>query len=92
MLIPSRSPEQEGLPTQGDHQAEFYKDYHKVAKEYDEVFLKDRKEDLDTILIFVSFAGSVAGYALIKVTGWSFFRRLHRIHHSDQLSAPARPG
>lgn len=41
-------------PTQEDHQARFYEDYHKVAEEYDKEFLKRYDEDLNTTLIFVS--------------------------------------
>ena len=48
------SPKQDPLPAQEDVQTQFYNDYSKVAKEYDEDFLKKHGEDLDTTLIFVS--------------------------------------
>ena len=54
LLISSRSPDKDKLPTQRDSQLEFYRNYQKVAEEYDRKFLKNRKEDLDTLLIFVS--------------------------------------
>ena len=50
----SCSPKQDPLPAQEDVQTQFYNDYSKVAKEYDEDFLKKHGEDLDTTLIFVS--------------------------------------
>ena len=91
-LTPSCSPDQNELPTQADHQAEFYKDYHKVAKEYDKEFLKNRKEDLDTLLIFVSPAANVDQCMLIGAAGWSIFCPRHRVHHPGRYSKPARPG
>ena len=42
------------LPAQEDHQEEFYKDYHRVAEEYDREFFGKYEEDLNTTLIFVS--------------------------------------
>jgi hypothetical protein len=39
---------------QGDHGAQFYEVYRKVAEEYDKEFLKKYDEDLNTTLIFVS--------------------------------------
>ena len=47
------------LPVQEDHQSRFYADYRKVAEEYDKEFLKKYDEDLNTTLIFVSFASSL---------------------------------
>ena len=41
------------LPAREDHQAEFYKDYRRVAEEYDREFLGKYGEDLNTTLIFV---------------------------------------
>ena len=52
--MPSRSKEQETLPVQEDHKAQFYENYRKVAEEYDKEFLKKYDEDLNTTLIFVS--------------------------------------
>lgn len=47
--------EKPGVPSaKEDHEAAFYKDYHKVAEEYDKEFLKKHDEDLNTTLIFVS--------------------------------------
>jgi hypothetical protein len=53
----SRKWNRDALPTdREDHQARFYEDYRKVADEYDKEFLKKYDEDLNTTLIFVSFA------------------------------------
>ena len=38
---------------QEDPRAEFYKQYHKEAEEYDKEFIKRHDEDLNTTLIFV---------------------------------------
>ena len=51
---PSCSREQDIASIQEDHQTKFYKEYHKVAEEYDKEFLKKYDEDLNTTLIFVS--------------------------------------
>ena len=48
------SSEQDAAPAQGGHRARFYRDYRKVAAEYDKEFLKKNDEDLNTTLIFVS--------------------------------------
>ena len=53
-LRPSCSREHDITPPQEDPQAQFYKEYHKVAEEYDKEFLKKYDEDLNTTLIFVS--------------------------------------
>ena len=37
-----------------DSRVKFYDKYHKVAEEYDKVFMKKHEEDLNTTLIFVS--------------------------------------
>ena len=39
----------------------FYEKYHKVAEEYDKVFMKKHEEDLNTTLIFVSFSSGIRG-------------------------------
>ena len=45
-------------PTQEDHRGQFFKHYTKEAEEYDKDFMKKHDEDLNTTLIFVSFACS----------------------------------
>jgi hypothetical protein len=89
---PSCSLEQDEPLNQECHRAEFYKGYYRVAEENDKKMLKSRKEDLDTLLIFVSSTGSLDERILIRMIGWSVFRRRHRIHHPSRVSAPARPG
>ena len=41
-------------PVQKDLQTQFYKEYRKVAEEYDKEFIKIYDDDLNTTLIFVS--------------------------------------
>ena len=55
----SLSQKRNTLPIQEDPQAEFYKNYRKVAEEYDKEFLKKHDEDLNTTLIFVSPPGAL---------------------------------
>lgn len=88
-LKSSHSLGQGGLSTHGDHRAEFYEDYHKVAKEYDKEFQKNRKDDLDTILIFVSSETSVDGHILIRAIGWSIFCCCHCIYYPVRLYTSA---
>ena len=53
-LIRSQEHDATRPPPQEGPQAQFYKEYHKVAEEYDKEFLKKYDEDLNTTLIFVS--------------------------------------
>ena len=46
-LKPSCSQEHDATPPQEGPQAQFYKEYHKVAEEYDKEFLKKYGEDLN---------------------------------------------
>ena len=41
---------------QVDHRTQFFEDYRKEAEEYDREFMKKYDEDLNTTLIFVSYA------------------------------------
>ena len=66
-LRPSRSWKQDMPLTQEEHQARFYADYRKVADEYDKEFLKKYDEDLNTTLIFVSFAPGFGEFVLTRV-------------------------
>ena len=91
LLIPSCSAELGGLSSQGDDQAEFYEEYYRVAKEYDREFLKNHKEDLDALLVFVSSARSVDEHILIGLLDWSIFCSCHGIDRPGQLGTPARP-
>ena len=65
-LRPSCSGKPDVLPTHEDHQAQFYKDYQKIAEEYDKEFLKRYDEDLNTTLIFVSFASRLMNTRLLE--------------------------
>ena len=56
-FTPSCSPGHDITPPQEDPQTQFYKEYRKVAEEYDKDFLKKYEEDLNTTLIFVSLSG-----------------------------------
>jgi len=65
-----------------DTRSRFYKDYRKVAEEYDREFNKRYDEDLNTTLIFVSLAGrSDVIYVLTQSTGRSVLRSDFRLHH-----------
>ena len=75
------------MPTQEDHRAQFYEDYCKVAEEYDKEFLKKHDEDLNTTLIFVSFARFFYGPILTKHTGWFVLCSHRRIHHRGRPPA-----
>ena len=50
------APPAQELLTQGDHRSRFYEHYRKEAEEFDKEFMKKYDEDLNTTLIFVSFA------------------------------------
>jgi hypothetical protein len=53
-LMASCRTKQDEPPAEETYQTEFYENYHKVAREYDKEFLRNHKEDLNTILVFVS--------------------------------------
>jgi len=52
--------------TQEDPRARFFEDYRNEAEEYDREFMKKYDEDLNTTLIFVSFAWCLGVHALIR--------------------------
>ena len=89
-LTRSLSQEQDVLIAKEDHQAQFYKDYRKVAEEYDKEFMKEYNEDLNTTLIFVSSPSRSDGPVLMKASGRSVLRRRIRVHHSGPVSTSAR--
>ena len=89
-LTRSLSQEQGVLAAKEDYQAQFYKDYRKVAEECDKEFLKKHDEDLNTTLIFVSSPSRSDGPVLMKASGRSVLRRRIRVHHSGPVSASAR--
>ena len=89
-LKPSLSQKQDMPPIQEDAQAEFYKNYRKVAEEYDKEFLKKHDEDLNTTLIFVSHPWTCGGLDPIRISGRAVLRRRIRIHHRGGLTASAR--
>lgn len=63
----SHSREQSTSLTQGDHQAQFYENYRKLAEEFDKEFLKKHEEDLDTTLIFAGLFSAVTSAFIIQV-------------------------
>ena len=75
------SQEQDVLPIQEDHQAQFFKYYHKEAEDYDKEFVKRHDDDLGTTLIFVSFVSSFDVCMLTRVTGWSVLCCHFSLHH-----------
>ena len=83
----SLSPKRDALPIQEDPQAEFYKNYRKVAEEYDKEFLKKHDEDLNTTLIFVSPDWTSGGPALIRTSGRSVLCRRIRVYHRGGFPA-----
>ena len=48
---------------EADSRVKFYDKYHKVAEEYDKVFMKKHEEDLNTTLIFV-FSSGIRGISV----------------------------
>jgi len=74
-----------------DPRSRFYKDYHKVAEEYDKELNKRYDEDLNTTLIFVSCTSCSGVCVLTWITGRSVLCRHNRIHHPGPLRAPAGP-
>ena len=78
---------QDATSTRGDHRAQFYKAYRKVAEEYDKEFLKNHDEDLSTTLIFVSSARTFNGLVLTEHTGRFVLCGDFCIHHRGQLPA-----
>jgi len=75
------SQKQDTLPTQEDHQAQFFEHYHKEAEDYDKEFMKKHDEDLNTTLIFVSFAPTFSSYILTRVVGWFILCCHFCFHH-----------
>ena len=78
------------MPTQGDHRARFYEDYHKVAEEYDKEFLKKHDEDLNTTLIFVSSLPVSDEYVLTMGTGRSILCSHICVYHSGGFPTSTR--
>ena len=68
-------------------QTPFYGEYQKVAREYDEEFLKKHGGDLDTTLIFVSTAWRVDEHMLTNLPGWTVLCCCLCVHHPDRFSA-----
>ena len=79
---------QDEVPRIADNsQTPFYGEYQKVAREYDEDFLKKHGGDLDTTLIFVSTAWRVNEHVLINLPGWTVLCCHFCVHHPDRFSA-----
>lgn len=77
------------MPTQEDHQAQFYEGYRKVAEGYDKAFLKKYDEDLNTTLIFVSSSPGFDDGVLTSGVGWFIFCSHFCIYHPVRLPTPA---
>lgn len=92
LLSPSCNRKQDVLSTHEDYQAQFYKDYRKMAEEYDREFLKKYDEDLSTTLIFVSFVLQSGECVLSRMSGGSILCRNFCFHRAGRFSATTRPG
>ena len=89
MLTPSHSLKEGTSPASGAPQDEFYESYQKVAKEFDQEFLKRHGGDLDITLIFVNPAWYLMKRVLIKPLGWTVLCRRFCVHHPGRPSAQA---
>lgn len=74
-----------------DSRVKFYDKYHKVAEEYDKVFMKKHEEDLNTTLIFVSLSSGVTGFLLIGLVGRFVLCGDVGFHRRNQPTITVRP-
>jgi len=89
VVEPSCSQKENLPPTVEGYRMQFYETYCREAKDYDEEFIKKYDEDLDTTLIFVRCARRSATQVLIRLAGWSVFRRNLCVYHRGQLRTQA---
>ena len=52
-----------------------------LVREYDKGRVSDNKEDIDTLLVFVSPSLSTLGVPISTPIGWFILGSRHRIHH-----------
>ena len=89
-LLNSPQRRKEGLISQQDLRAEFYKHYQKEATEYDREFMKKYDDDLNTTLIFVRPPHHPNASSLTQTAGWSVFCCDFRIHRLGPSGTQAR--
>lgn len=91
----SHSQVQEAHSTTGNRQSQSYDRHRDEAEGFAVNFVRQRDNDLNIVLIFVSAASCTSPHVLTRVTGWSVLRRdlhLDNLHPPPALGGPERRG